>query len=209
MKDTKEYTIEEAIKKLKSETKSKFDSTVEVHINLEIDPIKQAIRFPLVLPHGTGKTKKIAVISSQKVKEADITLTVDDLPEIEQGKLKPNVDFDVLISEPKYMPKLAKYAKILGPAGVMPNPKNGTVTEEISKAIEQFKKGKIDVKTEKTAPIIHVSIGKVSFDEKSLAENYTELLNGLKQSKPAKTTPSWIKSIFITSTMGPSIRVKI
>ena len=209
MKDTKEYTIEEAIKKLKSETKSKFDSTVEVHINLEIDPIKQAIRFPLVLPHGTGKPKKIAVLSSQKVKEADITLTVDDLPKIEQGKLKPNVDFDVLISEPKYMPKLAKYAKILGPAGVMPNPKNGTVTEDISKAIEQFKKGKIDVKTEKTAPIIHVSIGKISFDEKALAENYMELLNGLKQSKPAKTNPSWIKSIFITSTMGPSIRVKL
>ncbi|HOD01582.1 MAG TPA: 50S ribosomal protein L1 [bacterium] len=208
-KDTKEYTIEEAIKKLKNESKSKFDATVEVHINLDIDPNKQSIRFSTVLPHGTGKNKKIAVLSSEKIKEADILLTPEDLPKIEQGKIKPNIDFEILISEPKFMPILAKYAKILGPTGVMPNPKNGTVTEDIQKAIEQFKKGKIDIKTEKTAPIIHAVIGKISFDDKSLADNYHELLEGLKQSKPAKTPPSWIKSIFVTSTMGPSLKVKI
>jgi len=207
-KDTKEYSLEEAIKKVKVESKSKFDASVELHINLDIDPSKQNIRFPISLPYGTGKTKKIAVLSSGKVAGADLVLTEEDLPKIEQGKIKPNVDFEILISEPRYMPVLAKYAKILGPAGMMPNPKNGTVTEDISKAVEQFKKGKMDVKTEKLAPLIHTIIGKVSFDDKSLAENYNEVITTLKQNKPAKTPPIWIKSVFITSTMGPSVKIK-
>lgn len=207
-KDINEYPVEEALKKVKSESKSKFDASVEVHINLDVDPNKQNIRFSLSLPHGTGKTKKIAVLSSGKVEGADINLTEEDLPKIEQGKIKPNVDFEVLITEPRYMPMLAKYAKILGPAGVMPNPKNGTVTEELSKAIAQFKKGKMEIKTEKMAPIIHTIIGKVSFDDKSLADNYKELIGALKANKPAKTVPLWIKSIFISSTMGPSVKVK-
>ncbi len=207
-KDLKEYSLEEAIKKVKESSKSKFDASVEVHINLDIDPNKQNIRFSLSLPNGTGKTKKIAVLSSGKVEGADVNLTEEDLPKIEQGKIKPNVDFDILITEPRYMPVLAKYAKILGPAGAMPNPKNGTVTEEISKSISQFKKGKMEIKTEKMAPIIHTIIGKVSFDEKSLADNYNELISALKANKPAKTVPLWIKSIFISSTMGPSVKVK-
>jgi large subunit ribosomal protein L1 len=207
-KDLNEYPIEEALKKVKSESKAKFDASVEVHINLDIDPNKQNIRFSLSLPNGTGKTKKIAVLSSGKVEGADVNLTEEDLPKIEQGKIKPNVDFDILITEPRYMPVLAKYAKILGPAGAMPNPKNGTVTEEISKSISQFKKGKMEIKTEKMAPIIHTIIGKVSFDEKSLADNYIELISALKVNKPAKTVPLWIKSIFISSTMGPSVKVK-
>lgn len=207
-KDLNEYPIEEALKKVKSESKAKFDASVEVHINLDIDPNKQNIRFSLSLPNGTGKTKKIAVLSSGKVEGADVNLTEEDLPKIEQGKIKPNVDFDILITEPRYMPVLAKYAKILGPAGAMPNPKNGTVTEEISKSISQFKKGKMEIKTEKMAPIIHTIIGKVSFDEKSLADNYNELISALKANKPAKTVPLWIKSVFISSTMGPSVKVK-
>lgn len=207
-KDLNEYPIEEALKKVKSESKAKFDASVEVHINLDIDPNKQNIRFSLSLPNGTGKTKKIAVLSSGKVEGADVNLTEEDLPKIEQGKIKPNVDFDILITEPRYMPVLAKYAKILGPAGAMPNPKNGTVTEEISKSISQFKKGKMEIKTEKMAPIIHTIIGKVSFDEKSLSDNYNELISALKANKPAKTVPLWIKSVFISSTMGPSVKVK-
>jgi len=207
-KDLKEYTIEEALKKVKSESKAKFDASVEVHINLDIDPNKQNIRFSLSLPNGTGKTKKVAVLSSGKVEGADLNLAEEDLPKIDQGKIKPNVDFDVLITEPRYMPILAKYAKILGPAGVMPNPKNGTVTEEVSKAIAQFKKGKMEIKTEKLAPIIHTIIGKVSFEDKALAENYNELIGSLKANKPAKTPPLWIKSIFISSTMGSSVKVK-
>lgn len=207
-KDLNEYPIEEALKKVKSESKAKFDASVEVHINLDIDPNKQNIRFSLSLPNGTGKTKKIAVLSSGKVEGADVNLTEEDLPKIEQGKIKPNVDFDILITEPRYMPVLAKYAKILGPAGAMPNPKNGTVTEEISKSISQFKKGKMEIKTEKMAPIIHTIIGKVSFDEKYLSDNYNELISALKANKPAKTVPLWIKSVFISSTMGPSVKVK-
>jgi large subunit ribosomal protein L1 len=207
-KDLKEYSLEEAIKKVKESSKSKFDASVEIHINLDIDPNKQNIRFPLSLPHGTGKTKKIATLSSTNVSGADLNLTEEDLPKLEQGKIKPNIDFEVLITEPRFMPVLAKYARVLGPAGVMPNPKNGTVTEDVSKALEQFKKGKMDIKTEKLAPIIHTIIGKVSFDDKSLADNYNELLNALKQSKPAKTPPLWIKSIFLSSTMGASVRVK-
>lgn len=207
-KDLNEYPIEKALKKVKSESKAKFDASVEVHINLDIDPNKQNIRFSLSLPNGTGKTKKIAVLSSGKVEGADVNLTEEDLPKIEQGKIKPNVDFDILITEPRYMPVLAKYAKILGPAGAMPNPKNGTVTEEISKSISQFKKGKMEIKTEKMAPIIHTIIGKVSFDEKSLSDNYNELISALKANKPAKTVPLWIKSVFISSTMGPSVKVK-
>ncbi|HPD74243.1 MAG TPA: 50S ribosomal protein L1, partial [bacterium] len=111
-KDLKEYSLEEAIKKVKESSKSKFDASVEVHINLDIDPNKQNIRFSLSLPNGTGKTKKIAVLSSGKVEGADVNLTEEDLPKIEQGKIKPNVDFDILITEPRYMPVLAKYAKI-------------------------------------------------------------------------------------------------
>lgn len=207
-KDTKEYSLGEALKKVKAESKSKFDASVELHINLDIDPAKQNIRFPVSLPHGTGKTKKIAVLSSGKVAGADLELTEEDLSKIEKGKIRPNVDFEVLITEPKFMPVLAKYARTLGPAGVMPNPKNGTVTEDIGKAIEQFKKGKVDVKTEKLAPLIHTLIGKVSFEEKALEENFNEVLSNLKQNKPPKTPPLWIKDIFLTSSMGPSVKVK-
>lgn len=209
-KDTKSYSPEEAIKKVKAESRAKFDASVEIHINLDIDPTKQNIRFPVSLPHGTGKTKKIAVLSSGKVSASvDLVLSEEDLPKIEQGKIKPNTDFEVLITEPKFMPILAKYAKILGPAGLMPNPKNGTVTENIEKAVEQFKKGKVDVKTEKLAPLIHTVIGKVSFEDKALLENYNEVLSNLKQNKPANTTPTWIQSIFLTSSMGPSVKIDI
>ncbi|MBW6441836.1 50S ribosomal protein L1 [Patescibacteria group bacterium] len=207
IKDTKEYSIEEAVKKVKSDSRAKFDASVELHINLDLDPSKQSIRFPVNLPHGTGKTKKVAVLSSGKIKEADMLLNEEDLPKIEKGDIKPGVDFDILITEPRFMPVLAKYAKILGPAGVMPNPKNGTVSEDVLKAIEQFKKGKVDIKTEKLAPLIHTIIGKVSFEEKALTENFNEVLTNLKQNKPAKASPIWIKSIFLTSSMGPSVKV--
>lgn len=206
-KDTNEYLLEEAIKKVKAESKAKFDASVELHINLDLDPSKQSVRFPITLPHGTGKTKKIAVLSSTKIEGADLLLKEEDLPKIDQGKIKPNVDFEVLITEPKFMSSLAKYAKILGPAGVMPNPKNGTVTEDISKAVQQFKKGKIEIKTEKLAPLIHTIIGKVSFDDQALNENFNEIISGLKQNKPAKSSPVWIKDIFLTSSMGPSVKV--
>ena len=124
-RDPNFYSIKEAITKVKSGKKTKFDSTVELHINLDIDPAKQNIRFSATLPHGTGKTKRVAVLASAKAKDTDLFLSESDLPKFESGKLRPKFDFDVLVTEPKFMPILAKYAKILGPAGVMPNPKNG------------------------------------------------------------------------------------
>jgi len=206
-KDTKEYPISEAVEKVKKESKAKFDASVELHINLDIDPAKQNVRFSVSLPHGTGKSKKIAVLSSDKFEGADLVLNESDLPKIDQGKIRPNVDFEVLITEPRFMPALTKYAKVLGPAGVMPNPKNGTVTENIGKAIEEIKKGKIDVKTEKLAPLIHTTIGRVSSEEKSLEENFKEVMSVLRQNRPPKAPPIWIKSVYITSSMGPSVKV--
>jgi len=206
-RDDKEYSIEEAIKKVKEDSKAKFDATVELHLNLDIDPSKQNIRFPVSLPHGTGKTKKVAVLSSTKTPEADLILKEEDLKKIEKGEIKPGNDFDVFITEPDFMPKIAKYARVLGPAGVMPNPKNGTVTEDVINAVKQFKKGKAEIKTEKLAPLIHTVVGKVSFDDLALKENYMEVLNNLKQNKPAKASPQWISSIYLTSSMGPSVKI--
>jgi len=208
-RDAQSYPITEAINKLKSGPKPKFDSTVELHINLDIDPLKQTVRFPVNLPYGTGKNKKVAVLSSRKVTNADLVLTESDLTKIESGELKPKIDFEVFITEPKFMPIIAKYAKILGPAGVMPNPKNGTVVEDIEKSVELVKKGKVDIKNEKDFPIIHTSIGKISFENKALEENFKEVINTLKQNKPAKTNPVWIKSVYLATSMGPSVKVLI
>lgn len=209
MKNTNLYNISDAVKKVKETSKTKFDATVEAHINLDIDPTKQTVRFPFTLPHGTGKTQKVAVLSEKKVEKADLNLTESDLTKIEKGGIKPGIDFDIFITQPKFMPKIAKIAKILGPLGLMPNPKNGTVTENTEKAVEEFKAGKVDVRTEQKAPIIHLVIGKVSFSEKDLEENLQEIIKSLKQNKPQKAKPNWIKTIFITSSMGPSIRLSL
>ena len=199
----------EAIKKVKLLSKEKFDATVEVHINLELDSKKQdqPVRFSLTLPNGTGKTKKVAVLASKKVPGADMELKESDIELIQKGQIKPKIDFDTLVTEPAFMPKLAKVAKILGPAGVMPNPKTGTVTEDAEKAVSEIKKGRLDVKTEKDLPMIHTIIGKRSFTEKQLSENFMELYKTLKQSKPTKASPEWIKSIFISTSMGQSVKV--
>jgi large subunit ribosomal protein L1 len=205
------YSIDEVIKQVKTNSKEKFDATIEVHINLDLDVTKadQMVRFSTTLPNGTGKTKKVAVLASKKVKLADLELLETDIDKIEKGQIRPKVDFDVLVAEPRFMAKLAKVAKILGPAGVMPNPKTGTVSEDVEKAVEQIKKGKIEVKTEKDHPTIHTIIGKRSFEEKALAENLTELLNALKQNKPAKSVPEWIKGVSVSSSMGRSYRLNL
>jgi len=200
----------EAIQKVKETSKTKFDPTVEVHINLELEKKgEQSVRFTTTLPHGTGKTKKVAVFASRKVPNADLELTEDDIAKIDKNTIRPKVDFDMLVAEPKFMPKLAKVAKILGPAGVMPNPKTGTVTEDVEKAVEQIKKGKIEVRTEPVAPVIHTIIGKKSFEDNKLEENFNELINAIRSNKPAKAKPNFIRSVFITSTMGPSFSVDV
>lgn len=202
-------TINEAVKQLKQNKKEKFDATVELHISMALDVKKneQNIRFTVDLPHGTGKTKKVAVLSGKKVDNADLELKETDLDNILNGKIKPRVDFDVLVAEPAYMSKVAKIAKVLGPIGMMPNPKNGTVAEDVQKAVEQIKKGKVEVKNEKDAAVTHTIIGKASFDDIKLIENYQAVMGALRQNKPAKTDPLWIKSVFITTTMGKSYKV--
>jgi len=201
-------TLIEALEYVKKTDKAKFDSSVEVHIDCALDKSKQeTIRFSLTLPHGTGKTKKIAVMASGKIAGVDLELLEGDIEKLEKGELKPKVDFEVLIVEPRYMPKLAKVARILGPAGLMPSPKNGTVTEDVTKAVEQFKKGRLEVKTEANGSVIHTIIGKKSFTTKALEENYQELISALKANKPAKAEDTWIKTIYISATMSPSAQV--
>lgn len=199
-------SVLEALTDIKKDCKTKFDSTVEIHINLNLDVKKsdQMVRFGLVLPNGTGKKLKIAVFGATEIKEADLNLKEEDLELIISGKLRAGVDFDALVTEPAYMPKIAKVARVLGPAGIMPNPKNGTVTTDIRKAVEQLKKGKIEIRTEQNLPIIHSIIGKCSFTEEHLEQNYNEIINNLKQNRPAKAKPGWIKSVILSSTMGKS-----
>jgi large subunit ribosomal protein L1 len=208
-KDMTIYSMEEAIKHVKDNSKEKFDASVEVHIFMDLDPkkVEHNIRYTTTLPNGTGKTKKVAVMSSKKVPTADLELSEEDLDKILSGQIRPRVDFDVFVAEPKYMPKIAKVAKVLGPVGAMPNPKTGTVTDDIEKAVEQIKKGKVEIRTEKDTPLVHSIIGKVSFEDAKLVENLKEIFSSLKQNRPTKTSPEWIKSISVCSSMGPSFRV--
>jgi large subunit ribosomal protein L1 len=199
----------EALNQIKNDCKTNFDSTIELHINLNLDVKKadQMIRFTTVLPNGTGKTVKVAVLASTEIKEADLNLKEEDLDLIISGKLRVGNDFDLLVAEPAFMSKIAKVARVLGPAGVMPNPKNGTVTSDVKKAVEQLKKGKIEIRTEQNFPIIHTVIGKSSFEAKQLEENLDDITTSLKQNRPSKAKPDWIKSIFLSSTMGGSYQL--
>lgn len=207
----KKYSIKEALEAIKNQKKTKFDATIELHINLNLDVKKQdqQIRFSTSLPHGTGKSLKVAVMANNKVPNADLELSESDLKKIEEGKLKPNVDFDLIVAEPRTMGKLAKIARILGPAGMMPNPKSGTVTDNIKETVEQIKKGKIEIRTEQNHPIIHTIIGKMSFDNKKLEENYLEIIKSLKQNRPPKAKPEFIDSAYLSSTMGKSLALEI
>ncbi len=209
---SKMYTnVKEALNQIKNDCKTKFDSTVELHINLDLDVKKadQMIRFSTILPSGTGKNVKVAVFSATEYPEADLNLKEEDLDLINSGKIRAGVDFDLLVTEPSLMPKVSKVARVLGPAGVMPNPKNGTVTTDIKKAIEQLKRGKIEIRTEQNFPIIHTILGKCSFTTEDLEKNFNEVLSNLKQLKPAKAKPDWIKSIYLTSTMGDSYSLEV
>ncbi len=203
--------LTKAIEYVKENDKAKFDGSIELHLNLNIDIKKtdQNIRFAITLPNGTGKLLKVAVLASKKVANADLELSDQDIEKLEKGTIKPKVDFDVLIAEPRFMAKLAKAARILGPAGVMPNPKNGTVAEDVEKAVEQVKKGKVEIRTEANAPVVHTILGKKSFESKKLVENFEEILQSIRQHKPQKAKPDWIKSAFIASTMGPSAQIDI
>ncbi len=210
MDKDKVYSVEDALKFIKDNKISKFDESVEVHIKTNIDPKKgdQQVRGSVVLPHGTGKTKKVAVITSTKEKEAkdagaDIVRGEDLVEDIKKGK----IDFDVLVATPEMMPKLAQVARVLGPKGLMPNPKTDTVTEKIKEAVEGLKKGRIDFKNDNTGNV-HQIIGKISFDEKKLKENFETFIEAVNKSKTEAVKGKLIGKVVVCSTMSPGIKVK-
>lgn len=206
----KTYQLEEAINLAKKTSKTKFDATIELHIGLNVDPkhADQNIRDNVVLPFGTGQKIRVAVFTddeqSAKTAGADIIGNDKLLADIEKGKL----DFDVLITSPALMPRLSKYARILGPRGLMPNPKSGSVATDIAKAIAETKSGKIEYRVDSYG-IIHTRIGKVSFKDQDLINNFTTLITSIKNNKPQSVKSNYLKSIYITSSMGPSIKLDL
>ncbi len=208
---TRVYSWDDAIKLVRETSGVKFDASVEVHAHLGIDPKKgeQQVRASASLPHGTGKTKKVAAfVSAEKEKEAkdagaDFVYGEEDIKRIKDtGK----IEFDVAVTTPDMMSKLAGVAKVLGPKGLMPNPKTETVSPNIKKMIEELKKGKITFKNDDTSNI-HQSIGKVSFSETQLKENLTAFLDVLKRAKPATAKGTYLINLIICTTMGPAIRI--
>lgn len=208
---SKTYELSEAVKLVKTVSTSKFDGSVEIHISLNVDPkhADQNIRGSLSLPNGTGKTTRVAVfaddenIKKAKAAGADIAAGEEFLEQLKKGQ----IDFDVLVSTPQNMPKLGKFAKVLGPKGLMPNPKSGTVTTDIEKAVKEAKAGKVEYRVDK-AGIVHLLVGKVSFDESKIQENVEVVIKTIKEAKPASVKSDYIKSISLTPTMGPAVRVQ-
>jgi large subunit ribosomal protein L1 len=207
---SKLYTLEEAIGLAKKTNPSKFDATVELHINLGVDPrhADQNIRDNLVLPAGTGRTVKIAVLTDDaeaaKKAGADVAGTDELLAQLDKGTL----DFDILIATPALMPRLGKYARVLGPRGLMPNPKSGTVTTDIQKAVAEAKAGRVEYRVDSTG-IVHIGIGKVSFDDVKLLDNLQAVLASIKSNKPQSVKGNYFKAVFVTTTMGPSVKVDL
>ncbi|MBI5135676.1 50S ribosomal protein L1 [Candidatus Uhrbacteria bacterium] len=207
----KTYPLDEAVALVKSTSAARFDGTVEVHVNLGIDTGKsdQNVRGSTMLPHGSGKTKKIMVFAeSAKQEEAKSAGadTVGGEELIAEIKNTGKFDADVAIATPAMMPKLASVAKILGPKGLMPSPKNQTITPNLAAAIAELKKGKMTIKNDPTGNI-HVPVGKVSWDALKLIENIRELLSVLPKLKPSSSKGTFIKSVTLSSTMGPGIKI--
>lgn len=208
----KKYGLDESIKLLKDFPKPKFDETIEIHMNLGVDPRKadQQIRNSVVLPHGSGKKSKILVFAEgEKADEAKETgadyVGVDEfIDKIQSGW----IDFDVVITTPNLMGKIGQLGRVLGPRGLMPNPKDGTVTMDIKKAVEDSKGGKVTYKIDKFSNL-HIIAGKLSFEVEKLKENILTVISAILRERPAALKGIFIKSISITSTMGPSIKLDV
>ncbi len=206
----KQYSIKEALELATKTSTVKFDATVEIHVNLNVDPRQadQNIRDNFVLPSGTGKTVRVAVLAdvddaaSAKKAGADIAGNEDLLKQIEKGVL----DFDILIATPNLMAKLGKFARTLGPKGLMPNPKSGTVTTDVTKAVQQAKAGRVEYRVDSTG-IVHLGIGKVSFGADKLMANAQAIFDSIKSNKPSSIKGSYVKAITVSTTMGPGIKV--
>lgn len=200
----KVYSLSEAVELAVKASSVKFDATVELHVNLNVDPrhADQNIRDNLVLPAGTGKTVRVAVFADDEVKGADISGVEKITKDLDKG----TINFDILIATPANMPKLGKYARVLGPRGLMPNPKSGTVTTDLTKAVEQAKAGRVEYRVDSTG-IVHVGAGKVSFKPNDLEANLRAILASLKSNKPTSVKGTYVKAIYLTTSMGPSVAV--
>lgn len=209
---SKSYTPAEAVKLVKSLSKRKFDETVEVALNLNIDTTKsdQQVRSSFTLPHGTGKTKRILVVTKTKAEEAKKAgadfVGAEDM--IEKISKENWFDFDSIVATPEMMVELGKIGKVLGPKGLMPNPKTGTVTTNVAAAIENIKKGMIEYRADSNGNV-HAIVGKVSFSEKDLEENLTSFIKDVLKNKPTGVKGVFVKNISISSTMGPGVRLDI
>ena len=208
---SKLYDISEALDLALKMPKAKFDETVEVHVKLGVDSKQadQQVRGVIVLPHGTGKSKKVLVLAKGEKAEAAKAAGADfvgDDDMIQKIQSENWLDFDTVVATPDMMASLGKVAKILGPKGLMPNPKSGTVTMDTAKAVSEIKAGKIEYRLDKTN-IIHCSVGKVSFGVEKLKENYQTLLDAIVKAKPAAAKGTYLKSIAISTTMGAGIKV--
>jgi large subunit ribosomal protein L1 len=206
----KEYSLQEAAALLKEITFTKFDSSVDIDVRLGVDPRKadQMVRGVVSLPHGVGKEVRVCVLCTPEVEQeakdagADFVGLDDLIKKIEGGW----TDMDVIITMPSVMAKVGKLGRILGPRGLMPNPKSGTVTQEIGKTVKEIKQGKIDFKVDKFG-IIHTSIGKVSFEASKIHDNAAEILNTISKLKPSSAKGTYVKSVYLSSTMSPSIPI--
>ena len=206
------YSFDQGISLLKEVGNAKFLESVEAHVSLNIDPkyANQQLRTSLVLPYGTGKSLKIAVLTdadyvNEALKLGATKAGSDDLiEEINAGKL----DFDILITTPQLMPKLAKLGRVLGPKGLMPSPKSGTVTQNLKEAITQFKQGKLEYRADKTG-IVHLSFGKNNFSEEQLKENLLAVYSSIEKNKPTGVKGKYFKSFYICTTMSPGIKLEI
>lgn len=204
--------VQEAISLLKETATTKFVESVELHANLNIDPkyADQQLRTTVTLPHGVGKSARIAVLTNEsnfpEAKEggADIIGSQELIDDISQG----NINFDLLIATPDMMPKLAKLGRVLGPKGLMPSPKAGTVSTNLTETLSEFKKGKFEYKADKTG-VVHVSFGKANFSKNQLMENLTSLYQSIQQNRPTGVKGKYFKSLFICTSMGPSIQLDL
>jgi large subunit ribosomal protein L1 len=205
-------SLEEAINLLQETATAKFIESVELHANLNIDPkyADQQLRTTVTLPHGVGKSTRIAVLTNEtnfnEAKEAgaDIVGSQDLIDDISQG----TINFDLLVATPDMMPKLAKLGRVLGPKGLMPSPKSGTVSTSLTETLSEFKKGKFEYKADK-AGVVHVSFGKANFSNSQLIENLTSLYQSIEQNRPSGVKGKYFKSLFICSSMGPSIQLDL
>jgi large subunit ribosomal protein L1 len=206
------YTINDGIKLLKQMGTAKFIESVEAHISLKIDPkyANQQLRTSLVLPNGTGKTIRIAVFTENYYVEEALKLgaTIAGADDLLEDINKGILNFDLLITTPQLMPKLAKLGRILGPKGLMPSPKSGTVTQNLAETINEFKKGKLEYRADKTG-IVHLNFGKINFSEEQLKENLLAIYSSIEKNKPSGVKGKYFKSFSICTTMSPGIQLEL